>query len=72
LIISNKKLFIKRRPHSEGVVQCGHLSDKERGSSSGADVRSFRRKKLRIFPNLWYVRTVNFYFLCGRLSWTYS
>jgi len=46
----------KRRPQlgEEGFVQCGHGG---RGDSSDADVRTFCRKKLRIFRNLWCVRT---------------
>jgi len=55
--------------------------------SSDADVRTFCCKRLRIFWNLWYVRTqggeevkpvrargkgVNFAILCGRHIWTAS
>jgi len=42
------------RSHGEGVVQCGQGG---KGSSSDADVRTFWCKKLRIFRNLWCVRT---------------
>jgi len=42
------------RSQGEGVVQYGHSADK--GVSSGADVRTFWHKKLRIFRNLWCVR----------------
>jgi len=45
----------KRRPQSGGVSKCGHFSDK--GGSSDADVRTFWSKILRIFRNLWCVRT---------------
>jgi len=44
----------KRRPQSEGVVQCGHFAEK--GDSSKSDVRTFWYK-LWIFRNLWCVRT---------------
>jgi len=37
----------KRRPQSEGVVQCRHYADK--GGSSDADVRAFWCKKLQFF-----------------------
>jgi len=36
------------------VVQCGHFSDK---GSSDADICTFWNKKLRIFRNLWCIRT---------------
>jgi len=36
-------------------VQCGHFADK--GGSSDADIRTFFRKKLRIFRNSLGVRT---------------
>jgi len=35
----------------------GGLSIADKGGSSDADVRTFLRKKLRIFRNLWCVRT---------------
>jgi len=38
-------------------VQCGHFTDKEWGSSSDVDVRSFWCKKNSGFWIFWYVRT---------------
>jgi len=46
----------KRRPQSGGFVQCGHFSDKGEGGSSDAGLRTFWRKKIRNFRNLWCVR----------------
>jgi len=61
----------KRRPQSEGVVQCRQFADKGK-SSSDADVCTFWCKKLWIFQNLWWVRTekegVGWAMQCGHFS----
>jgi len=48
----------KRHPQSGEIVHCGLFSNKRvKGASSDAGVRSFWCIKLRIFRNLWRVRT---------------
>jgi len=85
--MKHKGSFI-RDVRSQGggeFVQCGYFADK--GGSSDADVCTFWHKKLRIFLNLWCIRTDKgvepvrtfcgqggqfFAILCGRLLWTAS
>jgi len=83
-------VLIRDRPYNTSAVR-GRLSSVDilrtmgEGGYSEADVRTFWRKELRIFWNLWCIRTdkgiepVRIFcgqgrggsiFLCGRLLWT--
>jgi len=55
IVVFLKGLPIKDVRSQGGFVQCGQFAYKE--DSSDADVRTFWCKKLRIFQNLWCVRT---------------
>jgi len=58
-VLNNKGPSIKdvRTQGEGGFVQCGHFADKGRGVLQMRTSTLFDAKKLRIFWNLWSVRT---------------